>query len=64
MEFDPTSYTINENAGTVRFMIMKSGNSTNDIIVLFNTRNESATGILNAMEPNNGIHPLSFVDFV
>ena len=51
MEFDPTSYTNNENAGTVRLVIVKSGNSTNDIIVLFNTRNGSATGILNA---NNG----------
>ena len=56
VEFDPTSYTVNENAGTVRFVIVKRESSTSDIMVLFSTRNDSATGIImNAMEsPNNG----------
>ena len=45
VEFDPTSYAVNESAGTVRFVIVKIGNRTNDTTVLFNTSDGSATSM-------------------
>ena len=59
VEFDPTLYAVNESAGTVRFMIVKRGSSTNDTTVIFDTSDGSATGII---KPDTlGIQLLSIV---
>ena len=45
VEFDPTSYTVNEDAGFVTFTIVKRTQTTEDVTVRFNTVPGSAEGI-------------------
>ena len=42
--FDPTEYTVNENAGTVTLMVRKSGQSAIPVVVNITTSSGSATG--------------------
>ncbi len=44
MEFDPTSYTVNENDGYVEFIILKKTATTQPITIQFTTQPDTATG--------------------
>ena len=43
--FDPTEYTVNENAGTVTLTVRKSGLSAIRVVVNITTSSGSATGM-------------------
>ena len=44
IEFQPSSYTVDEDEGVVRFTIVKKTDTTHDVTVQFTTQDGSATG--------------------
>jgi len=46
VQFQPSSYTVNEDEGVVTFSIVKRTQTTQDVTVQFTTQDGSATGRL------------------
>ncbi len=44
MEFDPTSYTVNESNGYVEFIILKKTTTTQPVTIQFTTQLDTGTG--------------------